>query len=505
MKNERIINSFKNVSIATFLHISYILISFVVRTIFIKQLSTDYLSLNGLFTNVIALLSFAELGIGNAITYSLYEPLVKKNEKEIIGLMCFYKKAYRYIRIVILTLGIGITFILPFFISGVNITINYNFIYWLFLLNTYCTYLFSYKKTLLIADQKSYIVLIVEKVFFGIQSIIQCIVLIYFHNYILFLIIQVVSTLIGNIIVTLYVNNKYKYLKNNENIFLSKIKKDDIFTNIKSICLYKIGAVILNGTDNLLISRLIATFYVGLYSNYSMIVNAINGLLMQACNSLVGTIGQYNVEHSGKDGKRVFSELFLISFWIFGVSSVCMAVLFNSFIQLWIGEKYMLDCNIVIVIVLAFYITGINQIPSLYRTSYGIFKQARVLPIIAAFINIVLSIVLGKKMGLVGIFLATVIAKEITFNIFDPYIVFKKGFNLSPNKFFIEKIRYLLLLILNYCICLTIYKFLDFSGWIGFFFKCTIIFIISNLLFLVFLYKNENFNNIFKRLIGKVR
>ena len=259
-------------------------------------------------------------------------------------------------------------------------------------------------------------------------------------NFLLYLIFQIIGTMLINIVTSVYVDNHYKYLKN-DTFELSKHEVKSIFDNIKNIFCYKVGAVILNSTDNILISSLIATKLVGLYSNYSMIINALNSVLMQVCNSIAATIGNYNVVNSDEENEGTFRTLFFLSFWVFGICTICLIELLNPFIHIWLGDKYLLDFSTVVIISLVFYITGINQIPSQYRTSFGIFKQAKLVPIIAAIINIVLSIVLGKLVGLNGIFLATIFAKVLTFNIVDPYLIYKNGFHNNCIKFMFVKLQ----------------------------------------------------------------
>lgn len=503
IENQRMKKSMKNVSIAFSSHIVYIVLSFVVRTIFIKQMGNDYLSLQGLFTNIVLLLSFAELGIGTAIIYNLYKPLVDKNHEEIASLLMFYKSSYRYIRIAIVLISALVMFFLRFFIKGIDEGINYYPLYILFVFNTYFSYVFSYKKTLLIADEKNYIVILIDKGFFLFQSICQCVVLIAYKNYYAFLLIQIFFTLLTNIISSNYVDRKYLYLKQYKSSKLSAEKVKQLLGNVKSILFYKIGAVLLNSTDNLLISSLIKTTVVGVYSNYSMIINAVNGILMQACNSMAATIGQYNISNDGEKSEKIFNELFFITYWIFGICSICLAVILNPFIQLWLGNDYLLDSVIVHVVTIVFYVSGINQIPSLFRTSYGIFKKAWFVPIEATLINIILSIILGKIFGLVGIFIATVIAKEFTFNIVDPYLIYKFGFKMKPYKFYIKRIIYFGILIVNYFICNTLYNAVNTEGFLLFMLKAICIFIISNLFLCVVYYRDKNFKSLMKRIIKR--
>lgn len=481
----------QNASIAFLLQIVNILTIFFVRTVFIQQLGNDYLALNGLLLNIVSLLSFAELGIGNAIIFSLYEPIAKNNAIKITALMRLFKYVYKWIRIIILLLGVVVIPFIDGLINGIYVIENYKVIFILFLLNTYVSYCFSYKKSLLIADQKNYIVALIHQAMVFLQSIAQYIILLYYQNYIVYLIIHIIVTFLINGMTSLYVDREYNYLKNKTSS-LDKREFLQIISNIKNIFFYKIGAIILNSTDNILISYLISTALVGLYSNYSMVINALNSILMQVCNSISATIGNYNVVNSDKQNEEIFRIIFFLSFWVFGVSTICLMTLLNPFILMWLGEDYLLDYRTVIIISLVFYTTGINQIPSQYRTSFGIFRQAKYIPIIASILNLILSIYLGKIIGLNGIFLATIIAKLCTFNLIDPYLIYKKGFKIKSNSFYVTKIKYFVILIISLLCIFYLNSLIIFTNFWGFMFRVIVIFIITNILFFVFLIKDTN-------------
>lgn len=488
----------QNASIAFILQVINILVTFIVRTVFVKTLGNDYLSLNGLFTNVVSLLSFAELGIGNAIIFSLYEPIAMQNTEKINTLMHLFKKAYRWIRFIIAILGICILPFINHLVNDVNVNENFQILYILFLINTYVSYFFAYKKSLLIADQKNYIAALIQQSIIVVQSVIQCIIILLFHNYVLYLWIQIIGTTMINIITSGYVDRHYKYLKQDA----SKLDKREylgIFENIKNIFCYKIGAVILNSTDNILISSLITTRYVGLYSNYSMIISALNGVLMQVCNSIAATIGIYNVQNDDEKNESTFRYIFFISYWGFGVCTICLIELLNPFISIWIGDTYLLNFSTVVIISIVFYITGINQIPSQYRTSFGIFKQAKMIPLLASVINIILSIVLGKIIGLNGIFIATIIAKLVTFNIMDPLLIYKNGFKKESISFFYSKIKYFIVLVITFLGVHLINDFLHVEGILGFVVRGAITFCITNLLLAILLYRDNEFKQLLRR------
>ena len=479
-------NFFQNAGIASVLQIVNIFVAFVVRLFFIRCLGNAYLSVNGLFTNIVSLLSFAELGIGNAVIFSLYKPLAKNDTEQINSLMWLYKRAYRGIRIVILVLGLVCLNFVDKLVTDIEISEDIKHIFLLFLINTYVSYFYAYKKSFLIADKKNYIAASIQQGISVVQAVLQCGILAYFQDFTFFLIIQIVCTILTNVLTSVYVDKHYRYLK-------EKWKKPDkqlavgIIENIKNIFLYKLGAVILNSTDNILISALVATKLVGIYSNYSMVVNALNSVLMQACNSISATIGNYNIQNSAKDNEKTFKWIFVLSYWMFSMCAVCLTALLNPFVDLCFGQDYLLPPATVIIISMVFYITGINQIPSQYRSTFGLFRQARWVPMTAAILNVIFSIVLGKYFGLNGIFLATIIAKVLTFNIVDPILIYKNGFHKSCRGFFSLNTWLLLLLILNIMLTNSLVQLITHSGIQGFVLRTIVAILCSNMVCLVFL------------------
>lgn len=239
------------------------------------------------------------------------------------------------------------------------------------------------------------------------------------------------------------------------------------------------------------------------------------GLVVQACakkeaecfrvpkynpeNSIAATIGIYNVQNDDEKNESTFRYIFFISYWVFGVCTICLIELLNSFISIWIGDTYLLNFSTVVIISIVFYITGINQIPSQYRTSFGIFKQAKMIPLLASVINIILSIVLGKIIGLNGIFIATIIAKLVTFNIMDPLLIYKNGFKKESISFFYSKIKYFIVLVITFLGVHLINDFLHVEGILGFVVRGAITFCITNLLLAILLYRDNEFKQLLRR------
>ena len=506
MSESRVKNTIKNVGIGSVLQVFTILLSFVSRTFFVRLLGNDYLSCDGLFTNILTILSFSELGIGSAIIYSLYKPIATGDREQIGKLMNLFATAYRFIAGFILVAGLCVVPFLKWIITDVpDVQEDLSVLYILFLLNSVASYVFGYKRSYLIANQKNYIVLLIQHGINALRIIVQIILLYITKDYILFIVTMILATLINNIVSTYITNKRYPWINDYIHQKLTKEERKPIFSNIRSIVHYKAGSVILNGTDNILISVTLQTAFVGLYSNYYLIISAVNAVINQASSGMVASIGNYNVSSSKEDNIIIFKKLYFISFWLFGLVSIILAVLLTPFVAgIWLGDAYKLDYSVVIALVLVFYIGSINIIPSMYRTTMGFFKEARNCPILAAVINIVLSVILAKLIGLPGIFFATAIAKLVTYNIIDPYLIFKKGFSLKFSEFLKLFGRNSIILIIGYVSTYFAANLIHLDGILGLIVKFLLCIVIVNAVFIIAFSRNEIFKELLVMLKAKL-
>lgn len=504
MKSSRIGNAIKNVGVATAMQIITLLLSFVSRTYFVRLLGNDYLSCDGLFSNILTVLSFSELGIGSAIIFNLYKPIAENDRVQIGKLMNLFRSAYRYIALFISICGLAVIPFLPFIVTEVpDIKESIESLYCLFLANTVVSYFWGYKKSYLIANQENYIVLLIQQGASFVRIMLQIVFLIRTHNYILYLLISIVCTLLVNIATTIYVDKKYPWI--NEYLInkLTKKEKEPIFSNILAIVQYKLGAVILNGTDNIIISAFLKTTFVGICSNYNLVIGAVTTVSNQACSGLQAIIGNYNTVSNKDDRYSVFSVLYFVSFWVFGFFSVALATLLSPFVcDVWLGKEYALSYDVVIALALSFYINFINIIPSTYRTTMGYFKEARMCPVYASVINILLSILLAKMVGLSGVFFATSVSRMFTFNIIDPYYVFKKGFGKSVLLYFEKFALYSGSVLIVYCFSAYTVSLIHMVGWGGFVLKAIVVTLICNGSFLVMFFHTQVFKQTISILKG---
>lgn len=451
-------NSIKNTIISIIMSIATILIGLVTQKIFINVLGTEYLGLNGLFTNILSMLAIAELGIGSAIIYSLYKPIAEKNIEKIKALMNFYKKSYRYIAILVTLIGILIIPFLNVIVGENNIQSNIIIIYLLFLSDTVVSYLLTYKRSILYASQKTYIINIIHILYLILMNGLQIIILFYTQNYILYLIIKIVFRILENIIITIIADKMYPYIKQKNNSKIDKETKDSIIKKVKGLIFHKIGAFIVLGSDNIIISTFLGISTVGLYTNYNTILQAVNSLFSQVFSSITASVGNLLVEEKNDKEKLyvTYKRMLFVNAWMYTFSSVAILCLIEPFIKIWIGDNYLLSYNVLIVLVINCYVQGMRKTYNTFKEAAGIFHEDRFIPIIESIVNIIASIVLLKIFGLAGVFMGTIISTMVLFLYSYPKYVYNNLFGKTYKQYIIDNLKYVIVFFICCIITATV-------------------------------------------------
>lgn len=440
----RIEKALRNASWGVISRAINVLILFIGRTVFIYVLGEQYLGISSLFTNILSVLSLAELGFAEAITFSLYKPLAENNEKKVSAIMKFFKRVYILIGFIILTIGFLLIPFLNVLVKDVpDIQENIKLIFILYVVNSAMSYFYAYKSTLLEATQEKYITSIVYMFICLIKTVINCIILYATKNFILYLIIEIIATLLYNFIVSYIANKKYP------NIFIlkSKISKEEksiILKNVRAMFFYKVSGVFLTSTDNIIINTYVGTVLVGKYSNYTLITNQLYVFILQIFNALTASIGNLAAVETKEKQYTVFKNIFFLTFVIYCFSTSLVWILVNPFISLIWSNNYVLPDITVALIVIIFYIMGNMTIFNSFRITNGLFAKGQYRPIAMVIINIILSIILVKPLGINGVLLATIIARLVTEVWFDPYLIYKYVFNQKLKGYWYLIIKYTL-------------------------------------------------------------
>lgn len=478
------------------------------RFVFIKMLPAEYLGLSGLFTNILSFLTLSELGIGTAISFALYKPLAENDTKKIKSLMALFKKFYIVIGSFILLAGVALTPFLKYFVLDLPSDMKYFYSsYILYVLDAGLGYFFTYKVTLLNSDQKVYISAFCEMVCFIVTKISQIIILILTGNYLLYLSVQVVLALLEKAVVVNIVNKKYPYLKQNDIEELTTEEKSNIKQNVFALFFQKIGDVIVNATDNIIITKALGLIIEGIYSNYYLITSNINVLALSVINALVGSVGNFVAEKNTNDQRRFFNDLLFANFWIYLNCSVCIFVLSEPFISLFFGKAYVLGNYTMWAIAGCFYLTGIRRSVGIYKEVTGLFWNDRYRSLIEAVVNLIASIGLAKVLGVAGVKLGTIIGILCVSFWWEPYALFKHHFNDKLSTYLKTQFGYLLFTLCSFGICGYLSSFIPIT-FFGLILKGILCIVITNIAFVaIYSYRSEfdYFKSVGKALIGKLK
>lgn len=494
----RIRNSIRNIITGLLGQLIITITGFISRTIFIQTLGTTYLGVSGLFSNILTLLSFAELGIGQAIIFSLYKPIAENDEEKICSLMRLYEKVYRFLFVLVLIIGLAMLPILPLIIKDIDSIPNIRVIYSLYVANSAVSYLFAYRSSFITACQKNYIINCVSFFCNILMCIFQVITLIVFKNYFVYLGIQMIFGFIPNILSYFYSEKQFPFLKRKDILPLPQKELKKIKDNVKALIMYKIGTLALNSTDNIIISSFVGIATVGIYSNYTLLTTTVSGFLSSIFNNLTASIGNLNAKESDEQKLFIFQVINLATFWFYTVCSVCLFICMTPFVRIWIGDEYVLPTSVSLIIALNVYIAGMLFAPFNFRQTMGIFVEGKWRPIISAVINIVVSIIFVKWWGLVGVLWGTAVARLTTNVWFDPYLVFKRGMHTSPMPYYKDYIKKAILFILSGCLCWVMTKNIPDSNILWVVLKGGITFTVSNLIILLCYFRGKEFKYLFE-------
>lgn len=406
MNNSRTKNSMKNAAFGIALQITAILTKFVSATVFANILGRDFSGLNGLFTEVIAMISLAEMGVGTAIVYNLYKPLAEKDHTKLNQLMNLFKKSYRIISAVVMGIGLVLTPFIHLIVKRVDFNLGYiRVVFLLFVLQTATSYLFTYKASLLNADQKTYIVSIVNLISRIVLMALNVAVLYFTRNYIFYLIVQVAVTIMTNFFISRQADKQYKFLK--KDLTLPKEEQKKVLSNIKNIFIGVLSFRITTSTDNILLSLFVGTDVVGVYYYYSLVVTSIIQLFSKVSESMVGSIGNLMTTESPQKNSTVLKRLtFLFIFLgsLFATGFYCVA---TPLIKFWLGDIFVLDETVVLVSAINFFFFIAREPLWKFMHVSGLFAKDKNISILGTVINLIVSVILGKTIGMIGIFIGT--------------------------------------------------------------------------------------------------
>lgn len=507
MKIHRTKNAVNNIAVGLVLKIYEMLGLFIVRTVLIHVLGMEYMGLSSLFTSVLQVLNLVELGVGNAMVYSMYKPIANDDHKTICALMKLYKTYYRIIGLVVLILGLCLLPFINRLISG-ETPADVN-IYILYLINLFATvfsyWIFAYKNCLLVSYQRTDLMSFVRIISNTVLYILQIAAIVVYKNYYLFAVAMLISQVFVNLLTAVIATRKFPEIKPEGK--LPREEQQEINKHIKDLFTAKIGGVVTNSADSVVISAFLGLTILAQYNNYYYIMSAIFGVLTIVFNACLAGIGNSLVVESKEKNYSDFNKFSLLLFWIIGFCTVSLLCLYQPFMKLWVGEANMLDDSFVILFAFYFFIYEITNIWATYKDAGGIWHKDRYRPICVTLVNLVLNLILVQFIGLYGVLLSTVISYIFVGMPWMLHNIFTNIFTISIKKYICKVSYYSFATVVVCIVCSSVCNLLPFTGFVNLIIRALIVVFLGNIIFLLFYFRLKEFkqiSNIFKNIISRV-
>ncbi len=402
-------NSVKNSLFAIGGQTVSLIFGFVTRREFIRILGEAYLGLNGVFYSVLSLLSLTELGLGSAITYALYRPIAEHDDEQTGRIMNLYALAYRIVALAVTLLGLGLVPFLGIITRDVPEIPHVTVIYLLFLANSAGSYLFSYRRALITAAELDRRNTLNQALFSVLQNILQLILLIVTESYILYLVAQLVCTLLSNLEISYAARTLFPEVTAAKGL-PDKATTASIAKNVKAMFISRFGSIAVTGTDNLLIAS-IGIALAGLYSNYLLLLQTIQTILTQVMNAVTASVGNLIATDESDKRRSVYRDVILAASWLYGFSAIALDLLMTRFITLFFGTGLEIPELAVHMMCINFYLAGIRQPNLMYVSAAGLFEPVKLRGFVEAAVNLGASLLFMKLgLGLFGVLLGTTVS-----------------------------------------------------------------------------------------------
>ena len=419
-------SSLRTLAVSFLGQILNLILLFVSRRLFVQCFTQEYLGVNGLFSNILTVLSLAELGIGTAMIHGLYRPAAIGDKAGICRLMNLYRVLYGAVGSVVLVLGIVLIPVLPYFVQESGIP-GLRLIYCMYLFDTVAGYFLSYKQAVLAAYQEAWRTTAVTQAARSAQILLQMLVIVYLGNFYIYIAVQMCSQLTANIILSRIVSRRYPYLRENRKEYPARETIKELFREVWALSMHRLGGVVVSHTDNLIISTFRGLALVGIYSNYQMVLNSIRLMMSYIYNSFSPAIGNLAASKDWERIYEIFNALDLLLSLLYGWLALCLAALFNPFIRLYFGVDYVLPLPVVVLIVLDFHLHGMRQVILRFRDGMGLYWYDRYKPVAEIPLNLVISVVLVRYLGIAGVVTGTIISSLLTNFWIEPFVFFRYG------------------------------------------------------------------------------
>ena len=498
-------HSVQNTTTAMAAKVIALLTGFLTRVVFTHCLSQTYVGINGLFWDILNVFSLSEFGVGTAITYALYEPVAKGDVEKQKSLMQLYRKIYHIMGIFVLAAGLAVIPFMDFLVKSYESVDHIIFIYLLYLANSVFSYLLIYRKSMLDAHQLSYLGEISMTVSILVQDALQITVLLTTRNFYLFLAMMLLATIGNNLWISHKAETLYPFLKEKDIIPIPKEEKRNIYQNIRAMLMHKVGDVLVNNTDNLILSAMVGLVSVGCYSNYYLIIVSVHSIMTRMFQGLTASVGNLGVTQGKERIRTVFASSFFVGQWMYGFAAICLYELLNLFVKFSFGAQYVFPANVVLILCINFFVLGMRQAALVFRDSLGLFWFDRYKSIANALFNILFSILLARQYGTFGVFLGTLLSTLLTSFWVEPLVLYRHSLKVPVWHYFAKYALYTGVVVVSGLLTHFLCRQVGGSTVMVFFVRLCLCVVVPNTVFLLCYMRTREFRFLWEKIMSVVK
>ena len=437
MAGDKLKQSTRNVVVNVAAKMIMMLLPFAIRSVMIYTLGNLYLGLDSLFSSVLNMLSLSELGFSSAVVYAMYKPVAQGDDQKVCALLTFYKKVYRIVGSVILSLGLMLLPNIHLFIAeGTTYPqdINIYVVYLVLLVNTALGYfLFGYKNAVLVATMRNDLDALLDLLRSILSHGLQIIVLVALRSYYLYILVLPLITAVNNLTRSYVIDRRFPQYRGKA--VLPKAEQKDIMTRVGALIGNKIGGVVFTSVDSIVISAFLGLDILGRYGNYYTIFNAVYAVFSTAYTAIQSTVGNNLVSQTREENYSLFRKLFSGNAVLTCFSTCCFLFLYQPFMRLWVGESNLLGIEIPVLFAIYYYAKSTRRICFLYKDAAGMWRETWLLPYVSVVANLTVNILLVKLMGLPGVLISSILALVAVEIPWETGAFFKRYFQISVRQY----------------------------------------------------------------------
>jgi len=509
MENEAIRSKklIKNTFWATFGYIMYAVAGFVSRSIFVSQLGDVITGVATLFSSIMNLISMAELGFSSAISIHLYKPVAAKDEERICALLNLYRRAYKLIALCVLGIGLALLPVLQYFVKSDQDISNLKLYFALYVLKSVASYCYAYKSVLFTVNQESYYNSTVTNFVLVFVTVLQAAILHYKADFIAYLVVGILGTLVSNIWISLKANKRYPYIMKYKDAAVSPEEKKSIFAFIKATAIDRVASAVKTATDNMIISGVVNVAVTGIVGNYNMIISTVNTFLGFFFNNASPAVGNMVATVDKESQYRTFLDLEYVTFWLYGFLSTGMLCTLTPFVRdIWIrNSEMLLRPGTLFLIVFSFFLSGTTWPASIFFTVNGLIRKMPFINMINVLVNLVLSLWLVVLFDVDGVYLGTILSFAVTYLPLAYYYVLRYHFDGRYMPCIKAYCYYFLVTVVGAVFCWALCYEIPWNGLLGIMCRivaCTVVF---NGVFLAASFRTREFHSILNLIKGILR